>query len=241
MLVVGCQAFAHAPDWIERWQMLRTQAGGRVYGTSVAGSDLDYRIVFVQPPEYIYGIDRYDMHGPDNAGSVDLCCYSLQQFARMCLMYNPHLLEILWTPLDMHERCDTAWRMIYDLRASFLSKSMVEPFCAYARVYLERAVAGAKDFGWSPSKNAMHAVRVLRMGLEAVAEGEIRVIRPDADYLLAIRRGKESVDDARRECERLESAIREAIFASVLPDKPNRVLINRAVVSISRIVLQSRG
>lgn len=45
-----------------------------------------------------------------------------------------------------------------------------------------------EQFGYD-TKHAMHLVRLLRMGIEALRDGEIIVKRPDAEELLAIRNG----------------------------------------------------
>ena len=45
-----------------------------------------------------------------------------------------------------------------------------------------------EQFGYD-TKHAMHLVRLLRMGVEALRDGEIIVKRPDAEELLAIRNG----------------------------------------------------
>lgn len=61
------------------------------------------------------------------------------------------------------------------------------------------------------TKHAMHLVRLLRMGKEALSEGKIIVKRPDAEELLAIRNGKwtyqeilEYADDVNNEINQLK-------------------------------------
>lgn len=68
------------------------------------------------------------------------------------------------------------------------------------------------------TKHGMHLIRLLRMGVEIVRDGELRVRRPDADELLAIRDGALAYEDLIAEAEDLEAQMREALPNSPLPD-----------------------
>jgi predicted nucleotidyltransferase len=59
------------------------------------------------------------------------------------------------------------------------------------------------------SKHAMHLVRLLRMGKEILTTGKIHVRRPDAEDLLAIRRGEWSYDKLVEEAEALKAELDE--------------------------------
>lgn len=76
------------------------------------------------------------------------------------------------------------------------------------------------------TKHAMHLVRLLRMGYEILIDGEVRVRRPDADELLAIRDGAWSYEKLESYAEDMERKIAEAADKSDLPDEPDRVFID---------------
>lgn len=81
-----------------------------------------------------------------------------------------------------------------------------------ARAALERA------FGYD-SKHAMHLVRLMRMGLEALRTGELQVRRPDAAELLAIRDGAMSFDELMAYVEQLRGELEAAAAQSDLPEE----------------------
>lgn len=71
------------------------------------------------------------------------------------------------------------------------------------------------------AKNAAHLIRLLRMGIEFLVEGELHVERQDADQLLEIKRGEWSLDRVKEEAERLFRLAEEAYVRSSLPPKPD--------------------
>lgn len=82
------------------------------------------------------------------------------------------------------------------------------------------------------TKHAMHLVRLLRMGREILQDGEVRVRRPDAEELRALRAGaltyEEVLEMARREEERLP----DLVARSPLPEAPDAPAVERLVLEI---------
>ncbi len=73
------------------------------------------------------------------------------------------------------------------------------------------------------TKNAAHLIRLLRMGAEFLATGEMLVYRTDdRQELLDIKAGKWSLEEVKTEAERGFAACKEALAKSTLPEKPNR-------------------
>jgi len=87
------------------------------------------------------------------------------------------------------------------------------------------------------SKHAMHLVRLLRMCREILTEGAVRVRRPDADELKAIRDGawpyERLVEWARQE----EAALPGLEAASSLPREPDREAVDRLCVELTEEAL----
>lgn len=79
-----------------------------------------------------------------------------------------------------------------------------------ARAALERA------HGYD-TKHAMHLVRLMRMGIEALEHGDLRVRREDADALHAIRDGALTFDELCTEAERLQAEMERAAQTTKLP------------------------
>ncbi len=80
-------------------------------------------------------------------------------------------------------------------------------------------------FGYD-TKHAQHLVRMLRMGVEILRDGEVRVRRPDAEDLRAIRAGAWGYDELVERAERLGEEVREAACASALPAEPDEARLD---------------
>jgi hypothetical protein len=82
------------------------------------------------------------------------------------------------------------------------------------------------------AKNAAHLIRLLRMGIEFLTEGALRVERADAPELLDIKRGAWPLEKVKTEAERLFQLSREAYVRSPLPPEPDRVRAERLCVQM---------
>jgi uncharacterized protein len=71
------------------------------------------------------------------------------------------------------------------------------------------------------AKNAAHLIRLLRMGIEFLVDGELRVSREDKQELWDIKDGKWSLEKVQSEAEKLFELSRVAYVRSTLPAKPN--------------------
>ena len=78
-----------------------------------------------------------------------------------------------------------------------------------------------EQYGYD-TKHAMHLVRLLRMGVEALTEGKLYVRRPDAEELLAIRAGAWTYEQVVEYAEMMDHKVREELLPKTfLPKKPN--------------------
>lgn len=82
------------------------------------------------------------------------------------------------------------------------------------------------------AKNAAHLIRLLRMGIEFLVEGELHVERADAEQLLAIKRGEWSLERVKEEAERLFKLAEKAYVRSSLPPKPDAAKAERLCMEI---------
>lgn len=82
------------------------------------------------------------------------------------------------------------------------------------------------------TKHAVHLIRLLRMGEEILTRGEVLVDRPDADELLAIRRGEWAVERVMEEAELRSAALPGLIESSALPRSPNRDAVDKLVIEL---------
>ncbi|MEE9311742.1 MAG: nucleotidyltransferase domain-containing protein [Planctomycetota bacterium] len=82
------------------------------------------------------------------------------------------------------------------------------------------------------TKHAMHLIRLMRMGLEAIRDGELRVRRPDAAELLEIRDGALSYDKLIEQTDELKQNI--DCTECRLPEDIDRRQVDELVLSLIR-------
>lgn len=88
------------------------------------------------------------------------------------------------------------------------------------------------------TKHALHLVRLLRMGVELLETGEVRVTRDDRDELLAIRAGAWSYDRLLEAAEGLRARMREAAAHSPLPETCDEEAANTLCADVVAAVLE---
>lgn len=84
------------------------------------------------------------------------------------------------------------------------------------------------------AKNSAHLIRLLRMGIEFLKTGELVVERPDAEELIAIKRGGWSLERTVREAQKLFAEAEEAYRESTLPEQPDRDGAEQLCVAVLR-------
>lgn len=91
-------------------------------------------------------------------------------------------------------------------------------------------------FGYD-TKHALHLVRLLRMGLEIVSTGQVRVHRDDRDELLAIKSGALTYDALMALADDLGKQVHAAAATSTLPAEPDEHLLDTLCASLVASVL----
>lgn len=87
------------------------------------------------------------------------------------------------------------------------------------------------------TKHAMHLVRLLRMGAEALETGVLNVKRPDAEELLAIRNGAWTYEEVVEYAEHMDNYVREVLYPNtVLPKKPDIKLAAQLIIDVQDCV-----
>ena len=87
------------------------------------------------------------------------------------------------------------------------------------------------------TKHAMHLVRLMRMGVEALRDGEIVVKRPDAQELLDIRHGSMTYEQVVDYAEAMDKEMREVWYKkTALPKKPDITFAARLLMDVQDLV-----
>ncbi len=84
------------------------------------------------------------------------------------------------------------------------------------------------------SKNLMHTLRLLDMAKEIAEEGELKIRRPNRDFLLKVRSGEFTYDALVSQADEKLLAIQEAFERSSLPEAPDRDRLNETLIEIRR-------
>lgn len=102
---------------------------------------------------------------------------------------------------------------------------------AALRSYGKRAESASENANvdW---KSTMHAVRVASQAVELLETGKITFPRPDAEYLLAIRRGAFTKDQAAQMLEESLDNVARAEKGSPLPTKPDEAAIDELLMKV---------
>lgn len=90
-------------------------------------------------------------------------------------------------------------------------------------------------------KNAAHMIRLLRMCMEFLKDGELYVKRHDAQQLLEIKHGEWTLQQVKDEADRLFKLCDTAYLNSNLPKSPDKVKINELSIDIVKYTLKQRG
>lgn len=207
--------------------------------------DKDVMGVFVGSLSHYFGFDSKDTH-EKFINEWDSVSYEVRKMFLLLLKCNPNVLSILWLPKHLIIYEDEFGKLLRENREIFVSKQAYHAFSGYAYGQLKRmeqfechGYMGEKrkslvsKFGYD-TKNAAHLIRLLRMGIEFLTEGELHVVREDAKQLLEIKKGQWSIDKVKEEANRLFANAEEAFIHSKLPDKPDR---QAAELLLSRIIL----
>jgi predicted nucleotidyltransferase len=202
--------------------------------------DKDAIGVCVPGLEHYFGLEQFGSRGTQEIirDPWDIVVYEARKAIGLLMKGNPNILSMLWLPENLYIHVEPAGQRLIDSRSLFATKSTFFPFMGYARGQLSKMERGAfkgymgekrkalvEQHGYD-TKNAAHLIRILRMGIEFLRDGEMRVQRHDASELLAIKHGEWSIERVKSEAERLFRAAEDAHAASPLPEKPDRRAIN---------------
>lgn len=213
--------------------------GSIAHGTYRPSSDIDsiddkdiMGICFGHPNTYL-GLEQFQQKVVRHEAGWDSIVYEIKKMIRLLLKSNPNVLSLLWLPENLYIIKEPAGQLILDHRDIFVSKQSYKAFSGYAYGQLKRMThykfegymgqkrKGLVDkFGFDCS-NASHLIRLLRTGIEFLTEGVLYVHRKDASQLLEIKTGLWTLEQIKKEAERLFKLAEEAYVRSPLPVKPD--------------------
>ncbi len=243
------------------WAILTAYRGSIAHGMYVPQNDpnsiddKDVMAVCVPPVEYYFGLREYGSRGTQEIkrGEWDIVVYEARKFISLLSQGNPNVLAMLWLEPEFYLQRTAAGQLLVTHRRIFVGRHVYRAFTGYAHGQLHRMThnacqgyMGAKrkqlveKFGYD-AKNAAHLIRLLRMGVEFLRDGELQVLRPDAAQLLEIKYGEWSLEAVQAEADRWFNFSKQAYAESTLPDGPDHEAINKLAVEVIQTAFYERG
>jgi len=234
------------------WAILIGWRGSIAHGMYIPSDDpksiddKDVMGICVPPIEYYYGLEHFGSRGTQEIKRQewDIVVYELLKFVSLLEKGNPNVLSLLWLKPNHYIKTTPEGLLLVENRSLFVGKHVYHSFAGYAHGQLHRmthqayrgymgekrrALVDAHGFD---TKNAAHLIRLLRMAIEFLGDGELRVEREDAAQLLQIKRGEWNLESVKIEATRLFQLAEEAYVRSKLPAKLDRKAINSLCVGI---------
>jgi len=211
--------------------------------------DKDIMGIFLHHRDHYLGFGQYDVY-EKWVGEYDGVFYEFKKFINMLIKSNPNVLGTLWTDRKYVIYKDPLWDQVLKCKDFFVSKKAYHSFTGYAYSQLRKMTSGThagymgdkrkklvEKWGFDV-KNASHLIRLLKMGIEFLVEGELHVERKDTAQLLSIKRGEWTLEEVKKEADRLFVQCADAYVQSTLPKEPYREGIEAMMISILEEHLQ---
>jgi predicted nucleotidyltransferase len=203
--------------------------GSKAFGLSHESSDDDFRGIFLPPATVHWSLYDLPQQLEFNDGKDDEVYWELEKFLRLALKANPNILETLWTPIVLE--ADTVAKKLRDIRTAFLSKHLYKTYSGYALSQFRRMRNSFQKTGKFKHKHAMHLIRLLHSGTEALRSGEIMIdVSGFRSELLDIRNGHFSFEQVEAKAKELEREFETAFEKTTLPEQPDFEKVNQFLI-----------
>ena len=245
------------PEIIE-WSIITAYRGSISHGLYVPNKescsidDKDIMSICIPPLSCYFGLREYGSRGTKEIKyrEWDIVVYEFKKCIGLLRQGNPNILCILWMEPDDYLKVSPEGARLINARSLFVGRHVYHSFAGYARGQLHRMTHGGAYNGHASAKrkelvqkygydckNAAHLIRLLRMGIEFLKDGELSVLREDASQLLEIKRGEWSLEQVQKEAEHGFKLSEQAYINSTLPKAPDLTAINSLCVEIVRMSL----
>jgi uncharacterized protein len=128
--------------------LYRVIVGSQSYGTSVEGSDIDYKGVYAQDIDDLIG---FNYKAQINSNKDDVS-YEIRRFIQLLETANPTVLEMLFSPDDCIVEKDPSFDILIQNRDKFLTKMCLNSFGGYAIAQIKKAKGLDKKMNWEKDK-----------------------------------------------------------------------------------------
>lgn len=179
---------------MERKLLLKAISGSVAYNLATQDSDVDYRGIYLDPPESIFGLEKSETSS--SVGDTDDVSYSFKHFMKLLVNCNPNIVELLYIDRSLISVLDPRFKkFIMDNRDLFLSKRGLKAYYGYITSQLnlvEKDNRPRYSHRGMDCKAAMHIIRLIQQATHIVTNKtlEIKKSEDEKEHLLSIRDGK---------------------------------------------------
>lgn len=191
-------------------------SGSNAYGLDVESSDKDFRGIMLENENHYIGNTKFYQYVLE---SPDVVVYGLQNFIKLLTQGSPNIVELMGINDQYMAITSDIYRELKDNIQLFLSKKIYYTYRGYANSELLKIQKKSDDK--KAYKRAMHMIRLLKMGIEILTDGEILTKRPDQIFLMDIRNGKYEIKEILEFFELYEEQLNVAHNKSSLPAVPD--------------------
>jgi len=238
---------------LSEWSILTAYRGSIAHGMYIPKNDpnsiddKDVIAICIPPVDYYYGLRQFGSRGTKEIkkNEWDIVVFEYVKAIRLLQKGNPNILNLLWLEPQHYIKITEAGQLLLDNRNLFVAKHVYHSFIGYARGQFHRMTHLAfkgymgekrkklvEKYGYD-TKNGSHCLRILKMGIEFLTDGELHVLRKDAQQLLEVKRGEWTLEQVKAEAERLFILADTAYVHSKLPNKPDYEKINKLCINIA--------
>lgn len=242
-------------DMFEEQELMNAYRGSKAHGMYISplktggSDDIDTISVYRFPIQYYLTLPAYN-HSREShesiEGQFDHVAYEIKKMFTMLQNMNPNVINTLFLRKEDYLNITPQWQMVIDNRDIFQSRvSIKNAFGGYAYAQLKKMTQEQKYMGYMgekrkklvdeygyDTKNAAHLIRLLRMGIEYLSDGEPQIFRPDAKELIDIKLGKWTMEQLMKESDKLFDELEIAYDKSKLPQQSNSTKINKLLFEV---------
>lgn len=220
---------------LTQYIIYRCRVGSRAFGLASEESDDDLRGIYL-PPARLHWSLRKLPEQLEGAGS-DEVYWELEKYVLLALKANPNVLETLWTPHVLYAN-ETA-QELRAIRKAFLSRHLYKTYSGYVLSQFRRMSNAFEKTGKYKAKHAMHLLRLLLSGIEALRTHEIRVdVSEMRDDLLQVKAGAYTFDEIKRRALALDEEFQREFERTTLPEQPDVDAADALLIAARRSVVE---
>lgn len=235
------------------WSILTGYRGSHSHGTFVPSTDpnsiddIDLMSVCIPPIDYYFGLKNFGSRGTKEIkeGEWDIVSYELKKFVSLLMKGNPNVIGMLYLKPEHYLKLEEPGKLLIENRELFNSKEVYHSFLGYAKAQFykmehlayegymgEKRKGLVQKFGYD-CKNAQHLIRLITMCNEWLEYGQFLVYRTtDAQKLIDIKTGKWTLEEVKKEAEKLFAQAQKLFSKVQLQDKANEEEVNYLLTSM---------